>query len=420
MTISAPLVIAASQTWTNNSSSQLTISGSSIANTGNTLTLAGSGDMQLSAAINGSGGLVNNSSGVVRLSGLNTFSGQTQVTGPAALLLANSSALQNSTYIGGAANGLAFVPGIGTFTLGGLSGSDNLNLSDTDGAAVTLQVGNNGASTIFSGALSGPGGLAKIGSGVLSLTGLNTFTAATSVSQGTLALGPGGTLSNTAVTVGNGTSGNGVLQINGNYAIGKNLAVGGGGTTTGQGTVTFNPAESATSTLSVGGAMTVGGASGSPALLNFNVGNNSVDEIAAGNLTVNPGGAIIGLDQLPGLSIVSGTYSLITFSSGSGLSGLTFPGGSTTLSQNGDTFKLVSTASAEQLSVVAPPAVAYWTGAQAHLGVRSPVAAARIGATLPARTSTSFPAAAPTFFLRLPAPRILPRRPSTATSPSTA
>ena len=53
--------------------------------------------------------------------------------------------------------------------------------------------------------------------------------------------------------------------------------------------------------------MTVGGSSGSPALLNFNVGNNSVDEIAAGKVTVNPGGAIIGLDQLPGLSIVSGT-----------------------------------------------------------------------------------------------------------------
>ena len=302
---------------------------------------------------------------MVSLSGLNTFSGQTQVSGPAALLLANAGALQNSTYAGGAANGLAFLPGIGSFTLGGLSGSDNLTLSDTGGAAVTLQVGNNGASTTYSGGLSGPGGLAKIGSGVLSLAGPNTYHGVTSVSQGTLALGPGGSLLNTSVTVGNGTSGNGVLQINGNYAIGSgNLAVSGGGGTTGQGVVNFNPAESSTSTLSIGGAMSVGGSSGSPGLLNFNVGNNSVDTIAAGSLAVNAGGAIIGLNQLPGLPIVTGTYNLITFGSGSGLSGLTFAGGATIINQYGDTFKLVSTATAEQLSVLAPPVAAYWTGAQ--------------------------------------------------------
>ena len=421
VTISAPLAMAASQIWTNNSSSLLTISGSSVANGGNTLTLAGSGNMQFSAAIGGSGGLVNNSSGVVSLSGLNTFSGQTQVTGPAALLLANAGALQNSTYAGGAANGLAFLPGIGSFTLGGLSGSDNLTLSDTGGAAVTLQVGNNGASTTYSGGLSGPGGLAKIGSGVLSLAGPNTYHGATSVSQGTLALGPGGSLLNTSVTVGNGTSGNGVLQINGNYAIGSgNLAVSGGAGTTGQGAVSFNPAESATSTLSVGGAMTVGGASGSPALLNFNVGNNGVDTIAAGSLTVNAGGAIIGLNQLPGLPIVTGTYNLITFGSGSGLSGLTFAGGATIINQYGDTFKLASTATAEQLSVLAPLSPRIGQAPRARRGARWPAVAARIGATPTGRTSTSFPAAAATSSLRLPAPRIMPLRPSTATSPSAA
>ena len=63
------------------------------------------------------------------------------------------------------------------------------------------------------------GGLAKIGSGALTLTGANTYHAATSVSQGTLALGPGGSLNNTSVTVGTGL-GNGVLQVNGSYAIG--------------------------------------------------------------------------------------------------------------------------------------------------------------------------------------------------------
>ncbi|MGA2620279.1 MAG: autotransporter-associated beta strand repeat-containing protein, partial [Thermoguttaceae bacterium] len=363
-TISAPLVLGAAQTWTNNSSSLLTISGNSVSNGGNTLTLAGSGNTTISAAINGSGGLTDSSSGTVRLSGANTFSGQTQASA-AALLLANASALQNSTYVGGVANGLTFVPLIGTFTLGGLSGSSGLTLSDTGSAAVTLRVGNNGTSTTYSGALSGLGGLTKIGSGLLALTGANTYHAATTVSQGTLALGPGGSLTNTSVTVGNGASGNGLLQVNGSYTIGSgNLTLSGGGSTTGQGALTFNPAETGTSTLTLGGAMTVGSA-GYPALLNFNLGNSSVDSIAASSLTVNAGGGIIGLNQLSGMSIVPGTYNLITFSgSGSGLSGLTFAGGATTLSQNGGNFKLLSTGGAEELAVLTPPPNAYWTGAR--------------------------------------------------------
>ena len=365
VTISAPLVLGGSQTWTNNSPNLLTISGSSVANGGNTLTLAGPGNMQISAAISGSGGLINNSSGTVILSGLNSFTGQTQVAGPAALLLANAGALQNSTYAGGAANGLAFAPRIGTFTLGGLAGTDNLTLSDTGSTAVTLQVGNNGASTTYAGVLSGPGGLTKIGSGVLTLTGANTYYAATGVNQGTLALGPGGSLNNTSVTVGNGASASGILQVNGSYAIGGSLAVSGGGSGTGQGAVTFNPAATNTSTLAIGGGMTVGGSSGNPGLLNFNLGNNSVDTIAvSGVLAVSAGGATIGLNQLPGMPISSGTYNLITFSSGSGLSELTFAGGATTVSQNGDTFKLAGTTGGEQLSVIAPPVNAYWTGAQ--------------------------------------------------------
>ncbi len=361
-TISAPLVLGTAQTWTNNSSSLLSVSGS-VANVGNTLTLAGSGNTTISGAINGSGGLIDSSSGTVRLSGANTFSGQTQATA-APLLLANAGALQNSTYAGGVANGLAFAPGIGTFTLGGLSGSSGLTLSDTGGAAVTLQVGNNGASSTCSGDLSGAGGLTKIGSGLLALTGANTYHAATTVSQGTLAFGPGGALDNSSVTVGNGASASGVLQVNGSYTVGSgNLAVSGGGSTTGQGAVTFNPAETSTSTLTIGGAMTVGSAD-YPALLNFNLGNISVDSIAAGSLTVNPGGAVIGLNQLSGTSIVPGTYNLITFGSDSGPGGLTFAGGATILSQNGGNFKLLSTAGAEQLAVLMPPANAYWTGAQ--------------------------------------------------------
>ena len=61
------------------------------------------------------------------------------------------------------------------------------------------------------------------------------------------------------------------------------------------------------------------------------MGSDSVDTIVAGTLTVNPVPAVIGLNQLPGATIAIGTYNLIMFGSGSGLGGLTFAGGGTTL-----------------------------------------------------------------------------------------
>ena len=160
------------------------------------------------------------------------------------------------------------------------------------------------------------------------------------------------------------------LQVNGNYTIGTgggaSLAV--SGSAGGQGALAFNTAESGPSTLTLSGGMTVGGSSGNPALLNFNLGSGSVDTIAAsGIVTVNAGGAIIGLNQLPGTSILPGTYNLITFGSGSGLGGLTFAGGPPAQTENGDTFKLVSTTGAEQLSVIMPPCQRVLDGRPGHV-----------------------------------------------------
>ncbi len=54
-----------------------------------------------------------------------------------------------------------------------------------------------------SGAVGGAVPLTKLSAGALVLTGANTYTGATNVNQGVLALGPGGSLANTALTVGN-------------------------------------------------------------------------------------------------------------------------------------------------------------------------------------------------------------------------
>ena len=127
----------------------------------------------------------------------------------------------------------------------------------------------------------------------------------------------------------------------------------------------FSTAESSPSTLTLSGGMAVGGSSGYPALLNFNLGSGSVDTIAAsGILTVNAGGAIVGLNQLPGTPILPGTYNLITFGSGSGLGGLTFPGGATTSTKTATFSTSRARRAPSNCRSITPPVNAYWTGAQ--------------------------------------------------------
>lgn len=54
---------------------------------------------------------------------------------------------------------------------------------------VALTVGNNNSDTTYSGSLYGAGSLIKVGSGKLTLAGVNTYSGSTTVSAGTLAFG---------------------------------------------------------------------------------------------------------------------------------------------------------------------------------------------------------------------------------------
>ena len=154
---------------------------------GNATVDTGGGDITLTGILGGSGGLNKAGTGTLTLGGANNYSGDTSIVA-GTLLLANSNALRNSTVNVLADNGLQFNPGIGMFNLGGLGGANALTLSDTAGGAVTLSVGGNNASTMFSGGLSGDGSLTKIGSGTLILSGSNYYTGGTFLSDGTLVL----------------------------------------------------------------------------------------------------------------------------------------------------------------------------------------------------------------------------------------
>jgi T5SS/PEP-CTERM-associated repeat protein len=143
----------------------------------------------LSGVLSGVGGLNKLGTNTLTLSAANTFAGNTTVSG-GTLILANAAALQDSTLDYNAYGGSLSFGSLTTATLGGLQGSQNLALANSASAALGLLVGNDNQSTVYSGALSGAGSLTKLGSGMLTLDGADSFTGLTTVKAGTLALGP--------------------------------------------------------------------------------------------------------------------------------------------------------------------------------------------------------------------------------------
>lgn len=146
-----------------------------------------------SGIIAGNGTLqVNGGTGFVTLTNANTFTGTLTSnninTTTGGFRLAHARAIQNATInlvnFDVNSNHISFSSGIGTFITGGLQGTSNLALQDAVGGAITLQTGNNDATTTYRGALSGSGGLTKIGTGTLTLSGEQITVTRTSNTSG--------------------------------------------------------------------------------------------------------------------------------------------------------------------------------------------------------------------------------------------
>ena len=133
--------------------------------------------------------VVNFGPGSLVLSGSNTYTGATLITG-GQIQLAHTNAVQNSTVSVNVDGGLTFAAGINAPNIGGLAGSGNIVLQDLAGSPspVTPSIGGNNANTNYSGVLSGPGGLIKTGTGTLTLSAANGYGGATTISGGTLRL----------------------------------------------------------------------------------------------------------------------------------------------------------------------------------------------------------------------------------------
>ena len=221
VTINVPILLGNSQTWTNSSTSALTISGSiqGTAATGATQTLtladAGGGTTIGAAIANGTAGgnlslVINDSStGSTLLSGANTYSGTTTVAA-GTLVLGNTAALSMSTFDASGAGTLSF----GTLSgaaFGGLQGSATsaLAMINANFGFVTLVVGSNNNTTTFSGSLNDSGAgssLIKVGTGALTFDGNNNYLGATVISAGTLSLTGNGSLASSTSAVQVGTT----------------------------------------------------------------------------------------------------------------------------------------------------------------------------------------------------------------------
>jgi fibronectin-binding autotransporter adhesin len=150
--------------------------------TGNTTTLSGE--------ISGAGAITKVSGEILRLTGVNTYTGATTIS-----------------------TGFVEISGAGQLGSGNYAG----NISN----AATFTVNSN-ANQILSGVVSGAGVLNKSNDGALTLLETNTYTGATNVTGGALVIGASGSLANTTTTIG----------VNGSLAGGGSI----GGATTIQGT----------------------------------------------------------------------------------------------------------------------------------------------------------------------------------------
>ncbi|HSI11004.1 MAG TPA: autotransporter-associated beta strand repeat-containing protein, partial [Chthoniobacter sp.] len=264
------------------------------------------------------GSLIENGNGTLTLSGKNTYTGVTAVlAGTLQAGLANTIP----------ANSIVGVAAGATFDLHNFSQAVG-SISDVNGSAGgritlgsgTMTVGNAKSSSVFSGAISGTGGLAKVGGGTLALTGINSYTGLTTVTRSGLLIAPTATtpvLSSASRLVVGGTtvSDGGTFQLNGVSGIATTQILNGLTVNPGSNVVTVNNLGTTTTLDLRGAAGTAGITRNANGFVDFRAVNgtlgldaiikthqvNNASGILGGWATVNGGvgyAANNGLDQI--------------------------------------------------------------------------------------------------------------------------
>ena len=167
-------MIGAAQTWTNNSSNVLTVSGS-VSKGANPLTVAGTGNTTFSGLVSGNGALTKSGSGVLTLTANNTHSGSTTISEGTLAVSTPENLGSSALTINSAKLRVDAASAFSYTTPVTLSGTGTVEVS-------------NAANTARFGAFSGGGGLTKEGPGTMELNGSSTYSGDTLIKNGTLRL----------------------------------------------------------------------------------------------------------------------------------------------------------------------------------------------------------------------------------------
>ena len=225
----------------------------------------------IAGVVSGVGSLIKSGTGTLTLSGVNSYTGATTISAGTLALdatgtIAASSGVANAgTFTIAANKTIASLTGAGATTLGGI-----LTIGDS-----------NNYSGTYSGIASGTGGIAKAGTGTMTLSGANSYTGATTISAGTLALDATGT-----IAASSGMANAGTFTI----AAAKTIdSLTGAGATTLGGILTIGDASNTTCTYSGVASGTGGIAKAGTGILTL-TGRNTF----TGGTTVNAGGVTAG------------------------------------------------------------------------------------------------------------------------------
>ena len=294
------------------------ITGSKFTLAGNSPTINAISTVDIGSQIAGTSGLTKAGSGSLILSNTNTYSGGTTILDGTLKL--------NNTGSPPVGNVLIDATGIldlnnRNVAISGLSGSGTVN-----GAVdfvYNLSVGNNDASSAFSGVIETKIGLQKVGNGTLTLTGASTYSGPTTISAGTLSITTikngttASSLGKSSIYAGNLVFDGGTLQYTGatsstnrNYTItdGKVATI---DVSTSDSNLTISGASVATSgglTKIGNGTLTLTGTNLNTGATNVNAGSlliNGDNSAATGNVTVDSGATLGGTGTVGGATTIN-------------------------------------------------------------------------------------------------------------------
>ena len=273
-------------------------------------------------------------SGNVALNNANTFAGTT-VAASGTLKLNNSGALQNSTlnYSGG---GVLNFGTLTSATIGALSGTQNLLLENTTPAPVALNIGGNNTSQSYSGNLTDTDNGASLtvsGSGTQTLSGINTYTGATTNgASSTLIIGGSGQLGSGNYAGAINNSGTFTYNSSANQTLSGIVSGAGTLNQNGASTLTLNAANTYSGQTSIGASGTLAiGAAGQ-----LGAGTYAQNITDNGTLTFNTSAAQTLSGTISGTGVLNETGSgkLTLTSANPAFSGTTATGTGATLQLN--------------------------------------------------------------------------------------